>query len=71
VSIMKYSFRSDYCELAHPEVLAALNAVGTKQFGGYGLDEFSERAAVLIKKKVNLHHLASVRLSQACRGCPG
>jgi threonine aldolase len=50
---MKYSFRSDYCELTHPDILLALNAVGNSQFAGYGLDEYSLRAAELIKKKIN------------------
>ena len=49
IDFMKYSFRSDYCELAHPEVLEAFCAVGKTQFTGYGLDEFSFRAAEIIK----------------------
>lgn len=50
---MKYSFKSDYCELMHPEILEAFRAVGNTQFIGYGLDEFSLRAANLIKQKIN------------------
>ena len=46
---MMYSLRSDYCEMAHPLVLEALSAVGYTQFNGYGLDEFSMKAAELIK----------------------
>jgi len=49
---MKYSFRNDYSELAHPRVLEALSAVGYKQFEGYGLDEYSQRAAELVKSLV-------------------
>ena len=49
---MKYSFRSDYCELAHPEILKAFYDVGNKQFTGYGLDEFSQRASDLIREKI-------------------
>ena len=49
----KYSFTNDYSELAHPKVIEALSAIGTTQFEGYGLDEFSERAAALIKKKID------------------
>jgi threonine aldolase len=49
VTILKYSFRSDYCEMAHPMVLEALSAVGNTQFDSYGLDEFSTRAGELIK----------------------
>ena len=50
---MKYSFYNDYSELAHPRVLEALSAAGRTQFDGYGLDEFSIRAAELIKEKVS------------------
>ena len=49
---MKYSFRSDYCELAHPEIINAFINAGNKQFDGYGLDEYSLRAAGLIKAKI-------------------
>jgi len=48
----KYSFRNDYSELAHPEILKALSEVGTKQFSGYGLDEYTKRAADLIREKI-------------------
>ena len=51
---MKYSFRNDYSEIAHPRVLQALADVGRVQFEGYGLDEFSRRAADLIKQKVSM-----------------
>ncbi|MCL2226765.1 MAG: aminotransferase class I/II-fold pyridoxal phosphate-dependent enzyme [Oscillospiraceae bacterium] len=47
---MKYLFTSDYCELAHPSVLEAFSAVGNTQFEGYGLDEFSMRAAELVRE---------------------
>lgn len=49
---IKYSFMSDYGELAHPLVLEALSAVGYKQFEGYGLDDFSLRAGEIIKSLV-------------------
>jgi len=45
---MKYSFRNDYSEMAHPTVLEALSSVGNKQFEGYGLDEYSASAKELI-----------------------
>ena len=48
---MNYSFKSDYCELAHPLVLEAFAAVGYTQFEGYGLDEFSLRAAEMVRSK--------------------
>lgn len=47
---MKYSFRNDYSEMAHPAILEALSSVGNKQFEGYGLDEHSTEAAMLICK---------------------
>ena len=50
----KYSFRSDYGEMAHPQVLEALSAVGYRQFDGYGLDEFSMRAAELVKSIIKM-----------------
>ena len=50
---MKYSFRNDYSEMAHPKLLEALVAVGNKQFEGYGLDEYSIAAAKLIREKMN------------------
>lgn len=49
---MKHSFKSDYCELAHPEVLEAFTAIGTTQFDGYGLDAFSSRATELVRNMV-------------------
>ena len=52
--ILKYSFRNDYSEMAHPLVLEALSAVGGKQFDGYGLDEFSFRAAEHIRSMIGL-----------------
>jgi len=52
VNSLKYSFKNDYSEMAHPAVLEALAAIGTKQFEGYGLDEYSEDAAKLIRKKI-------------------
>ena len=49
---MKYSYRNDYSEMAHPKVLAALSAVGTGQFDGYGLDDHSIEATKLIQSKI-------------------
>jgi len=46
---MKYSFRNDYSEMAHPKIFEALTAVGSKQFNAYGLDEYSIDAASLIR----------------------
>ena len=50
---MKYSFRSDYREIAHTQVLQALSAVGNAQFDGYGLDEFSIRAGEMVREKIS------------------
>jgi len=49
---MKYSFKNDYSEMAHPKLFEALSAVGNYQFEGYGLDEFSIDAAALIREKL-------------------
>jgi len=53
---MKYSFKNDYSEMAHPKVLEALSAVGNNQFEGYGLDVYSDDAAVLIREKIMAPH---------------
>ena len=50
---MKYSFKNDYSELAHPKILEKLSSVGNIQFEGYGLDEFSIKASELIKKRID------------------
>jgi len=50
---LKYSFRSDYGEIAHPQVLEALSSIGTTQFEGYGLDKFSLSAAKLVQSMIN------------------
>ena len=49
----RYSFRNDYSELAHTDVLKALMSVKDNQYGGYGLDVHSENAVKLIKKVIN------------------
>jgi len=49
----KYRFENDYSELAHPDVLNALSAAGTSQFGSYGLDEYSIRAGDLIRRRID------------------
>jgi threonine aldolase len=47
-----YSFKNDYSEGAHPQILAALMATNLQQQDGYGEDEFSLQAATLIKQKI-------------------
>jgi len=49
---MKYSFKNDYSEMAHPRILDALSDIGSKQFEGYGLDEHSVAAAMHICKLI-------------------
>ena len=47
-----YSFKNDYSEGSHPQILAALLATNLQQQDGYGEDEFSAKAAALIKQKI-------------------
>ena len=49
----KYSFKDDYSEGAHPEILDKLVAVNLQQSKGYGLDDFSLYAKENIKKVLN------------------
>ncbi|NOZ34989.1 MAG: low specificity L-threonine aldolase [Chlorobi bacterium] len=49
----KYSFKDDYSEGAHPEILKVLTDTNYTQTIGYGEDEFSEKARKLIKEKIN------------------
>jgi len=53
MSNFKHSFKNDYSEMAHPRVLEALSSIGSRQFTGYGLDEFSFRAIELIKARIS------------------
>lgn len=50
---MKYSFKNDYAEGAHPRILETLIQSNLIQQHGYGLDDYSENAAEIIKQKVN------------------
>ena len=52
---MKYSFKNDYAEGAHPRVLETLIQSNLIQQNGYGLDDYSESAAIIIKQKINNH----------------
>lgn len=49
---MKYSFRNDYSELCHPAILESLKNASEEQLTGYGLDQYSSKAAELIKEKL-------------------
>lgn len=48
-----YSFKNDYSEGAHPNILAALGKTNMEQTGGYGTDTYCTQAAELIKEKMN------------------
>jgi len=47
-----HSFKNDYSEGAHPNILKALTETNLSQQNGYGLDEYSEKAANLIRERV-------------------
>ncbi len=50
---MKYSFKNDYAEGAHPRVLQALLETNLSQQPGYGLDDYSLQAAELIRNQID------------------
>lgn len=50
---MKFSFKNDYSEGCHPNILEALLHSNTNQQAGYGEDEYSLKAKDLIKKTIN------------------
>lgn len=47
-----YSFRNDYSELVHPEILELINKAMSEQNPGYGLDKHSQIARKLIQEKI-------------------
>lgn len=47
---MKYSFKNDYSEGAHPRILEVLNETNLKQETGYGEDTYSLEAVEKIRK---------------------
>lgn len=49
---MKFSFRNDYSEGCHPNILQALVKYNLDQQAGYGEDEYSLQAKKLIKEKI-------------------
>ncbi len=49
---MKYSFKNDYSEGCHPNILKALEKVNFDQQEGYGDDEYSKKAKELIQKEI-------------------
>lgn len=50
---MKFSFKNDYSEGCHPNILQALLQYNLDQQAGYGEDEYSLQAKELIKTKIN------------------
>lgn len=55
---MKYSFRNDYSEIGHPEILKLLLENAYKQNIGYGFDEetknLQEKVSALVGRNVNI-----------------
>lgn len=49
---MKFSFKNDYSEGCHPNILQALLQYNLEQQAGYGEDEYSLNAKELIKTKI-------------------
>ncbi|WP_223607794.1 low specificity L-threonine aldolase [Chryseobacterium sp. OSA05B] len=49
---MKFSFKNDYSEGCHPNILQALVQTNLNQQAGYGEDEYSTQAKKLIKDKI-------------------
>lgn len=55
---MKFSFKNDYSEGCHPNILEALVSSNLDQQAGYGEDVYSLEAKELIKQKINNHDSA-------------
>ena len=49
---MKYMFKCDYSEGAHPKILKALQRSNGEQQVGYGEDRHSQKASEFIKKEL-------------------
>jgi threonine aldolase len=47
-----YSFKNDYSESAHPNILKAMIDAGLEQNDGYGIDSHCENAKALIRKAI-------------------
>lgn len=62
-----YSFKNDYSESAHLNILKAMIDLGLEQNDGYGMDSHCENAKVLIRKSIqcenaDIHFLPGERL---------
>lgn len=49
----KINFKDDYSEGAHPNILETLNKTNLIQEDGYGMDNYCNKAAELIREKIN------------------
>lgn len=52
---MKFSFKNDYSEGCHPNILRALSEHNEDQQAGYGEDQYSMQAKELIRARMNSH----------------
>ena len=50
---LKYSFKNDYSEGAHPNIIQALVSSNLEQTDGYGYDPYCAKAKELIKERLN------------------
>lgn len=48
---MKFSFKNDYSEGCHPNILQVLTATNMHQKAGYGEDDFCREAGRMIREK--------------------
>lgn len=55
---MKFSFKNDYSEGCHPQILEVLVRYNLDQQAGYGEDQFSLKAQDLIKERINNQNAA-------------
>ncbi len=49
----KISFKDDYSEGVHPNILQALNKMNLVQEYGYGMDTYCDKAIKLIRAKID------------------
>ncbi len=47
-----YSFKNDYSEGAHPNIIEALVGTNLEQTDGYGEDFYTREASLLIKERI-------------------
>lgn len=50
--MQKYSFKNDYSEGVHPNILKKLLEINEEQITGYGLDKYCDKAKELIKQRI-------------------